>query len=156
MFDHVTIRVSDRTASERFYETVLATLGIEQTHRSEAYTEWRDFSLASADESNKVTRRLHIAFVAPSRAHADEFWRVGTAAGYRDDGASGPRQQYGDDYGAYVLDPERSNALVILRIYGSAQRSGRSAIAFVPLLGWEVWYPPGRLFAGLGWGFAVE
>jgi catechol 2,3-dioxygenase-like lactoylglutathione lyase family enzyme len=30
MFDHVTIRVSDRTASERFYESVLQTLGIEQ------------------------------------------------------------------------------------------------------------------------------
>lgn len=27
MFDHVTIRVSDRDASERFYRTVLATLG---------------------------------------------------------------------------------------------------------------------------------
>src|SRR2546421_743570 len=84
---HSTIRVSDRAASERFYETVLPTLGIEQTHRSEPYTEWRDFSLASADERNKVTRRLHIAFVAPTRAHADEFCRVGTAAGYRDDGA---------------------------------------------------------------------
>ena len=71
MFDHVTIRVSDRAASERFYETVLATLGIEQTHRSEPYTEWRDFSLASADERNKVTRRLHIGFVAPTPLRRD-------------------------------------------------------------------------------------
>ena len=28
MFDHVTIRVSDRGASERVYDTVLGTLGI--------------------------------------------------------------------------------------------------------------------------------
>ena len=32
MFDHVTIRVSDRQASERFYDTVLRTLGIEKTY----------------------------------------------------------------------------------------------------------------------------
>jgi catechol 2,3-dioxygenase-like lactoylglutathione lyase family enzyme len=29
VFDHVTIRVSDRAASERFYTTVLRTLGVE-------------------------------------------------------------------------------------------------------------------------------
>jgi catechol 2,3-dioxygenase-like lactoylglutathione lyase family enzyme len=28
VFDHVTIRAGDRAASERFYDTVLATLGI--------------------------------------------------------------------------------------------------------------------------------
>ena len=34
VFDHVTIRVSDREASERFYETVLGAIGIERTsHR---------------------------------------------------------------------------------------------------------------------------
>lgn len=31
MFDHVTIRVTDRGASERFYETVLAELAIDET-----------------------------------------------------------------------------------------------------------------------------
>ena len=35
MFDHVTIRVGDRTASERFYDTVLRPLGIERTYRTE-------------------------------------------------------------------------------------------------------------------------
>jgi catechol 2,3-dioxygenase-like lactoylglutathione lyase family enzyme len=58
-----------------------------------------------------VTRRLHVAFVAPSRAHADDFWRAGTTAGYRDDGAPGPRPQYGDDYyGAFLLDPDGNSA----------------------------------------------
>jgi catechol 2,3-dioxygenase-like lactoylglutathione lyase family enzyme len=35
MFDHVTIRVSDREASEQFYETVLRTLGVEKTYSDE-------------------------------------------------------------------------------------------------------------------------
>jgi catechol 2,3-dioxygenase-like lactoylglutathione lyase family enzyme len=32
VFDHVTIRVSDRAASERFYPTVLRTLGVEPSY----------------------------------------------------------------------------------------------------------------------------
>jgi catechol 2,3-dioxygenase-like lactoylglutathione lyase family enzyme len=32
VFDHVTIRASDRAASERFYALVLATLGIEASY----------------------------------------------------------------------------------------------------------------------------
>jgi catechol 2,3-dioxygenase-like lactoylglutathione lyase family enzyme len=40
MFDHVGIGVSDRDASERFYERVLGTLGIERTYTGEDYAEW--------------------------------------------------------------------------------------------------------------------
>jgi catechol 2,3-dioxygenase-like lactoylglutathione lyase family enzyme len=36
---------------------------------------------------------------------------VGTAAGYRDDGAPGPRPQYSEDYyGAFLLDPDGNSA----------------------------------------------
>ena len=86
MFDHVTIRASDRAASERFYDTVLRTLGAERTLSGDDFTEWGDFGLAQADGGNPVTRRLHIGFTARSREQVDEFWRVGTEAGYRDDG----------------------------------------------------------------------
>jgi catechol 2,3-dioxygenase-like lactoylglutathione lyase family enzyme len=111
VFDHVTIRVSDREASERFYDTVLRTLDIEQTHCGRDFTEWADFSLTQADDEDPVTRRLHVAFVAPSRAHVDEFWRVGTEAGYREDGGPGRRPQYREDYyGAFLLDPDGNSA----------------------------------------------
>jgi catechol 2,3-dioxygenase-like lactoylglutathione lyase family enzyme len=111
VFDHVTIRVSDRGASERFYEAVLSTLRIEKTHPGAAFTEWDDFSLTQADDEDPVTRRLHVGFVAPSRDHVDEFWRVGTEAGYRDDGAPGPRPEYREDYyGAFLLDPDGNSA----------------------------------------------
>ena len=107
MFDHVTIRASDRHSSERFYDTVLRTLGIEHSHSGEHFAEWNDFSLAQADEASPATRRLHIGFAAPSRELVDEFWRTGTAAGYRDDGQPGLRPQYSDDYyGAFLLDPD--------------------------------------------------
>jgi len=107
VFDHVTIRVADRQASERFYATVLKTLGVEQTNSLEWLPEWDDFSLSPASADKPVTQRLHVGFAAPSREHVDEFWRTGTQAGYRDDGAPGERPQYVPDYyGAFLLDPD--------------------------------------------------
>jgi catechol 2,3-dioxygenase-like lactoylglutathione lyase family enzyme len=119
----VTIRVSDREASERFYLTVLRTLGIELTTSDERGAEWNDFSLVPATPERPVTRRLHIGFGAPSRAHVDAFWEAGTAAGYRDDGAPGPRPQYSDDYyGAFLLDPDGNSAEAVH--HGSLRQEG--------------------------------
>ena len=120
MFDHVTIRASDRDASQRFYETVLPTLGIERTYAGDEYLEWDDFSVSQASDEKPVTRRLHIGFVAPSREHVDAFWRAGTEAGYESDGEPGPRPQYGSTYyGAFVLDPDGNNIELV-----SHNRSG--------------------------------
>jgi catechol 2,3-dioxygenase-like lactoylglutathione lyase family enzyme len=103
VIDHVTIRVSDRAASARFYETVLRTLGIGATARDE----WNDFSLAAADAEHPVTRGLHVALAAPSREHVQAFWQAGVDAGHRDDGPPGQRPQYGEDYfGGFLLDPD--------------------------------------------------
>ena len=122
MFDHVTIRVSERGASERFYETVLRTLGIEQTSAGQDFTEWDDFSFSQADDEDPVTRRLHVAFAAASREDVDEFWRVGTEAGYHEDGAPGPRPQYREDYyGAFLLDPDGNS---VEAVHHGAVRGG--------------------------------
>jgi len=123
VFDHITIRASDRDASEQFYATVLRTLGIEQSHSDEHFAEWGDFSCSQADAEHPPTRRLHIAFLAPSRAHVDEFWRAGTEAWYRDDGAPGLRPQYSDDYyGAFLLDPDGNSTEAVH--HGSLLESG--------------------------------
>ena len=112
MLDHITIRVSDRDAAERFYDTVLATIGIERSGRDEEYTVWkRQFSLAAADGDHPLTRNLHMGFGAASRELVDAFWGAGTGAGYRDDGAPGPRPEYGSDYyGGFLLDPDGNSA----------------------------------------------
>jgi catechol 2,3-dioxygenase-like lactoylglutathione lyase family enzyme len=108
VFDHVTIRASDRPASEAFYTTVLAPLDIEPSHSDEQFAEWNDFSLAA---DGPVTRRLHIGFRAPSREHVDAFWVTGDNAGYQSDGEPGPRPQYRyDHYGAFLLDPDGNSA----------------------------------------------
>jgi catechol 2,3-dioxygenase-like lactoylglutathione lyase family enzyme len=123
VFDHVTIRASDRAASELFYDMVLRPLGTLRTSDDEHYSEWDDLSLANADDEHPVTRRLHLGFIAPSREHVDEFWRVGTKAGYRDDGEPGPRPQYGGEYyGSFLLDPDGNSAEAVH--HGSLRENG--------------------------------
>jgi len=111
MFDHVTIRVTDRVASERFYNTVLQTLGIDESYRTSTFSQWQDFGLTAADDEHPVTRRLHIGFVAPDHDRVRHFWQAGVDAGYADDGEPGPRPEYGEDYyGAFLLDPDGNSA----------------------------------------------
>jgi catechol 2,3-dioxygenase-like lactoylglutathione lyase family enzyme len=111
MFDHVTIRASDLGASERFYDTVLETLGIAKSHSDADGAMWQDLGMYAADGTHPATRGLHIGFVAPSREHVDRFWEAGTQAGYRDDGEPGPRPEYSDDYyGGFLLDPDGNSA----------------------------------------------
>src|SRR5690348_7953072 len=111
MFDHVTIRASDRGATERFYDTVLEPLGISKSHADADGAMWQGLGMYAVDGTHPATRGLHIGFVAPSREHVDRFWEAGTRAGYRDDGAPGPRPEYGDDYyGGFLLDPDGNSA----------------------------------------------
>jgi catechol 2,3-dioxygenase-like lactoylglutathione lyase family enzyme len=111
MFDHVTIRVADRDASERFYATALLALGVESTYRTSTFTLFGEFGITPFSHEHPVTRRLHVGFVAPSREQVDAFWSAGTGAGYRSDGEPGPRQRYAEDYyGAFLLDPDGNSA----------------------------------------------
>jgi catechol 2,3-dioxygenase-like lactoylglutathione lyase family enzyme len=123
VFDHVTIRVADRAASDRFYETVLQTLGLDLSYRAGAFSEWQNFSLAQADDGHPATQGLHVGFVAPSREQVDAFWQVGVDAGYRSDGAPGPRPQYRNDYyGGFLLDPDGNSVEAVH--HGNLARAG--------------------------------
>ena len=66
-----------------------------------------EFFVGLGEHEDAVTRRLHVAFAVPSRKLVDQFWRIGTGAGYESDGEPGERPQYRDDYyGAFLLDPD--------------------------------------------------
>lgn len=168
----MTIRVADREAAERFYATVLPTLGVEQTYRTRAFTEWRDFSLAQADDDHPVTARLHVGFVAPSAEQVAAFWQVGVDAGYRDDGAPGPRPEYREDYvGAFLRDPDGNSAEAVHD--GALRRDGvidhlwirvadvTAAAAFYAIVGAHAGFaarsitPERATFAGAGGSFSL-
>lgn len=100
MFDHVTIRVADRDASLRFYDTALGALGIERTHSNGEFVEWDDFGLAAATADKPPTTGLHVVFAAASQDAVDAFRRAGSEAGCADDGA-------------FLLDPDGNNVELV-------------------------------------------
>ena len=111
MFDHVGIRVSDRAASRRFYDTVLGPLGRALTSSTDEFDEWGDWGIAPANADRPVTRGFHVGFVARSHEEVDAFWRAGVDAGYTSDGEPGPRPEYTPEYyGAFLLDPDGNSA----------------------------------------------
>ena len=126
MFDHVTIRVSDREASRRFYETVLEPLGHAISHSGGHFDGWNDFGIAQAREDRPVTRRLHVAFVSRSREEVNAFWQAGMKAGYASDGEPGPRAEYHEDYyGGFLLDPDGNSAEAV---YHGRSRKGENVV----------------------------
>jgi catechol 2,3-dioxygenase-like lactoylglutathione lyase family enzyme len=107
VFDHITIRASDRRSSESFYRRVLSALGIEPTYTGHDFVEWDDFSIFEADADHLPTRHLHIGFVAWSREQVDRLWQAGVDAGYTDDGRPGERPRYSPMYyGGFLRDPD--------------------------------------------------
>jgi catechol 2,3-dioxygenase-like lactoylglutathione lyase family enzyme len=123
MFDHVTIRVSDREASERFYDAVLAPLGHRHERLGRSASRWGEFIVTATDAEHPPTTGLHVAFCAWSRDDVDDFWRAGVDAGYRSDGEPGPRPQYLPDYyGAFLLDPDGNSVEAVN--HGEMRRDG--------------------------------
>jgi catechol 2,3-dioxygenase-like lactoylglutathione lyase family enzyme len=114
VFDHVTIRVSDRAASERFYETIAphagVRLGDNAPERAQFGFDDGSFSLIAGTPA----KRVHLAFAVGDDAAVDAFHRAATAAGYRDNCGPGERAEYHPGYyGAYVLDPDGNNVEVV-------------------------------------------
>jgi catechol 2,3-dioxygenase-like lactoylglutathione lyase family enzyme len=53
---------------------------------------------------------IHVAFLAPSRAAVDAFYRAAIAAGGKDNGPPGLRPHYhANYYAAFVFDPDGNN-----------------------------------------------
>jgi catechol 2,3-dioxygenase-like lactoylglutathione lyase family enzyme len=91
----VRFQVADVDASVQFWDTVARVL---------------DARVAVRCVGGEPTQNLHVAFTVSDNTRVDEFHRVLTAAGYRDNGAAGERPQYHDGYyGAFVLDPDGNN-----------------------------------------------
>jgi catechol 2,3-dioxygenase-like lactoylglutathione lyase family enzyme len=61
VFDHVTIRVSDRAATRLFYETVLAPLGHSSSHAGVEFDEWATSDLPRLETTGRERRTLDAA-----------------------------------------------------------------------------------------------
>jgi catechol 2,3-dioxygenase-like lactoylglutathione lyase family enzyme len=118
--DHVSCNVSDYETSKRFYEAALAPLGIRILMDLGVVCGFGrdkpDFWIASQPASFQRAEHLkhisptHLAFAAKDRAQVDAFHQAALAAGGKDFGKPGVREQYHPNYyGAFVLDPDGNN-----------------------------------------------
>jgi len=114
MIDHVSIAVSNLERAARFYEPLLATLGMKKLR------EWPDAAIGygkthpefwinkrTAMDQVSADSGVHIALRAPSTRAVDAFHAAALAGGGASDGAPGMRPNYNERYyAAFVRDPD--------------------------------------------------
>jgi len=115
MLDHVSITVSDLAAGERFYDAIMAALGIVKVGRRDdwlgygerARPEYPDrvyLSICGGPKPDGAYGR-HWCFRARSRAMVDSLCEARVAAGGTNDGAPGLRDYHCSYYAAFLRDP---------------------------------------------------
>jgi catechol 2,3-dioxygenase-like lactoylglutathione lyase family enzyme len=114
MIDHVSIAVRDLAATARFYETLLATIGMGKLR------EWPGTAIGYGKKHPEfwINRRaemapiaadsgVHVCLRAMSREAVDAFHAAALAAGGTSDGAPGFRPEYNASYyAAFIRDPD--------------------------------------------------
>jgi predicted lactoylglutathione lyase len=112
--DHIWVRVSDVAAAKRFYELIAPLAGLWLDADTPERVKFDGFDGSLSLVAGDPTENVHLAFPAADDARVDEFHRLATAAGYRDNGAPGERPIYHPGYyGAFVLDPDGNNVELV-------------------------------------------
>ncbi|CAO3660830.1 unnamed protein product [Umbelopsis ramanniana] len=114
LFAHYAIYVSDLEASKKFYDPIVQQLGLKLTHdygehgyygysRPEGFP--AEFGIAKGKAGMN-----HFAFAVDSEEEVNKFHETALAAGGKDNGAPGPRPQFGPNYyAAFIYDPDGNN-----------------------------------------------
>jgi len=114
ILSHVSLGTHDVDSAIAFYDKVLAPLGISRVENLEgigaAYgKQFPEFwiCLPHDDKRASTGNGVHVGFIANSKDDVHAFYDAALAAGGVDDGAPGPRPQYGEPYyGCFIMDPD--------------------------------------------------
>jgi catechol 2,3-dioxygenase-like lactoylglutathione lyase family enzyme len=114
MLDHVSIPVADVDRAARFYDAVLATIGLHRRKERPGAIGYGPetgaapvFWILKRQEPESATSGvgLHVSFQAPDRSSVEAFHATALRCGGRDAGEPGLRPQYTMPfYGTFVLD----------------------------------------------------
>jgi catechol 2,3-dioxygenase-like lactoylglutathione lyase family enzyme len=106
---HVSVDARNLELSARFYDAVLGSLGWRRHVDNDDLVAWgivRPVFVAAAG-GDHGSPSGHVCFAASGISAVKAAWEGGVAAGGTDDGAPGPRPEYGGSYySAYLLDPD--------------------------------------------------
>lgn len=109
---HASVEVADLERSGRFYDAVLGALGWRRHIESDHVIAWGIvrpvfFATNRAPSGAAARGGGHICFSANGIPAVKAAWEGGERTGGSDDGAPGPRPEYGASYySAYLLDPD--------------------------------------------------
>jgi catechol 2,3-dioxygenase-like lactoylglutathione lyase family enzyme len=131
MLHHVSIGVADVARAAQFYDRVLQELGYRRVLEVLPYgigygdkqpAFW--VQLPHDQRASSTGNGVHVAFNATSEEMIRSFHRAALEAGGTDDGAPGPRPDYGPDYfGAFVRDLDGNKIeAVLVRLPAAAKK----------------------------------
>jgi len=113
MFDHISIGVRDLARTRSFYDAALAPLGLTLKYQREDMLGYGGDTIGLWISRSKhpvpadMESGLHFCFSAPTREAVQAFHAAALKAGGTENGAPGPRPDYGDKYyAAFVIDPD--------------------------------------------------
>ena len=122
VFDHISLKTTRLAEMQRFYETVLAPLGIEKKFfidRPEGGVAGfgrERVELFIIGASGPMPTPLHLAFCTRNREEVAAFHAGAVSAGGADNGAPGIRPNYHDAYyAAFVIDPDGNNVEAVFQ-----------------------------------------
>ena len=123
MFHHLSLGVRDLARAGRFYDAALGALGYRRVFDGDesigyGLVDDQDLLLLNLTDDAAVPRDgFHIAFSAASKQAVDAFHRDGLIAGGQDNGASGPRPDYGPQYyAAFLIDPDGNHLEAVINV----------------------------------------
>ena len=134
MLHHVSVGVRDVARAAPFYDRVLGALGYRRVMEFLPYgigygEDHPEFwvQLPHDRGSASVGNGVHVAFAARDKAVIEAFHRAALAAGGTDDGAPGPRPDYGPHYfGAFVRDLDGNKLEAVLIAFPVAASGTKS------------------------------
>lgn len=111
---HISFSVSDFQKSLSFYDAIMNEIGLKRMYASKTGAGW---GLAVGQEFFEIKKRVdkasapsegfHLAFHANKKEEVHAFYEQALRHGGRDNGAPGPRPEYGAGYyAAFVIDPD--------------------------------------------------
>lgn len=124
--DHITMTVADIGKSRTFYEKALEPLGICIEFEHAPYVGFGrngkpEFWLGPAGDGDEAQHPMHLCFTARNRNEVNAFYHAALAAGGKDNGKPGLREQYHPNYyGAFVIDPDGHNIEAVCHVMEQA------------------------------------
>jgi catechol 2,3-dioxygenase-like lactoylglutathione lyase family enzyme len=111
LIDHVSVAVRDIAVSTRFYETLLATIGMIRLETRPATVgfgkSYPEFWINMRTGTIRTSSGAHVCFRARTTDMVDAFHEAALAAGGSSDGSPGLRPAHGQGYyAAFVRDPD--------------------------------------------------